>query len=123
MRPTYILVVAGFCLAAAGCSSDAATSAGASSVLLTVHVGLFGGPARPGGGMADSNAPQPNAPIKLTNHAGRVWSHKTGRDGIARFSMRPGRYTINSPTCGRGPEQVTLKAGHPVRVQIECDIP
>lgn len=94
------------------------------SVPLQVHIGLFGGPARAGGGMADSNAPQPDAPVTVTNGAGRTWSSKTGRDGVARFSVQPGHYAVTSPSCGPvAARQVTVKPGQRAYVQVRCDIP
>jgi hypothetical protein len=106
----------------AGCT-DASPALSRARATLRVHVGLFGGPPRPYGGMADSDAPQPDAPIRVTNDVGREWSATTGHDGIAAFSLRPGRYTITSPSCGRGPQPVVLKSKQRTYVEVRCDIP
>jgi hypothetical protein len=90
---------------------------------LLVHIGLFGGPGLPGGGMADSNAPAPGAPVTVQNATGREWRAETGRSGVARFTIRPGRYVVTSSYCGHGPQRVAVKADRPARVQIRCDIP
>jgi hypothetical protein len=111
----------------AGCSSSHPGSGAPSSTpavpagLLAVHVGLFGGPERPGGGMADSNAPQPDAVVRVMDNTGRTWSATTGRDGIARVSVPAGRYTVSSP-CG-APQRVAVVAGQRAYAQVACDIP
>jgi hypothetical protein len=92
------LLSLGLIILLAGCT----TSDHEQSATLTVHVGLFGGPPRPGGGMADSNAPQPNAPIAVTDVLGSTRHAVTDASGLASFSVRPGRYTITSPSCGSG---------------------
>jgi hypothetical protein len=125
MRHASVTVMLSFMSAAAvftGCSRSSLAPSPALATL-RVHVGLFGGPLGRNGGMADSNAPQPGAPIGVKNAAGREWSTKTRPDGIATFSLRPGRYTIASPLCGRGPHAVVLKAKQRAYVQVRCDIP
>jgi hypothetical protein len=118
----------GWLRAAVLCASAAALVAacangGQPESTLLVHIGLFGGPGLPGGGMADSDAPAPDSPVTVRNAAGREWRAETGRDGVARFTVRPGRYVVTSSYCGHGPQQVTVKAGRRVHVQIRCDIP
>ncbi|MGH3521465.1 MAG: hypothetical protein ACRDU4_01250 [Mycobacterium sp.] len=90
---------------------------------LKVHVGLFGGPALSDGGMADSDAPQFDASVTVVNGAGRSWTAKTGRDGVASFSVLPGKYSVTSPSCGPGPQSITVKAGQRALVQVRCAIP
>jgi hypothetical protein len=104
----------------AACTSGQHRSASQLSGL-QVHVGLFGGPARPDGGMADSNAPQPNATVTLVNGTGRKWTANTGRDGVASFSVLPGEYSVTSLSCG--PQSVTIRASQRAYIQIRCDIP
>lgn len=115
------------CLAAsaviAGCASSQQHDAALRAPTLDVHIGLFGGPAQPDGGMADSNAPEPNARVIVTNGAGRDWRASTGAGGVARFFLRPGRYLVTSPTCGHGPQHVVVRAGRLAHVQIQCAIP
>jgi hypothetical protein len=87
------------------------------------NVGLFGGPMSPDGGMADSNAPQPNAPIVLIagDHTRHV--RKTDSAGVATFSVLPGHYIVESPTCGHGPQRVVIHPNRVAHVEIRCDIP
>jgi hypothetical protein len=86
-------------LSVAGCTGASGGVHNPGLETLTVHLGLFGGPPRPSGGMALSNAPQPRAPILVTNGAKRTWNAKTNGHGIATFSVPPGLYMINSPSC------------------------
>jgi hypothetical protein len=89
---------------------------------LAVHIGLFGGPVRPGGGMADSNAPQPNAIVIATDDAGGMWSARTGQDGVATLSLPIGRYTVSSTSCG-SPQRIAVLTGKRAYAQIACAIP
>jgi hypothetical protein len=102
----------------AGSSSRSAVYLGR----LAVHIGLFGGPARPGGGMAASNAPQPNAIVIATDDAGRKWSARTGQDGVASLSLPIGRYTVSSTSCG-SPQRIAVETGKRAYAQIACAIP
>jgi hypothetical protein len=104
-----------------GCSSGDGTQV--RPVTLRVHLGLFGGPARPDGSMALSNAPDPSAPIVLTGRDGTTQTRRTHRDGIATFSVLPGRYTVESTTCGHGPQSVVIRANRLARVEVRCDVP
>ena len=88
---------------------------------IAVHVGLFGGPLRPDGGMAESNAPQPDATVTVLDDSGRRWSAKTGQDGVASVSVPAGQYTVSS-VCG-SPQRVTVLAGKRAYVQLTCAIP
>ncbi len=94
------------------------------SATLQVHIGLFGGPPASGGGMAASNAPQPNAPVIVTNEGGRKWSANTDSGGLATFSVQPGPYNVTSSSCGPLIAQhVTVNAGQVARVEVRCAIP
>jgi len=112
----------GTALLVAACTTERHPPAPPDSTLL-VHIGLFGGPGLPGGRMADSNAPAPDESVTVGNAAGREWRAETGRDGVAMFTVRPGRYMVASPYCGHGPQRVTAEAGRRSYVQIRCDIP
>lgn len=95
-----------------------------SPATLQVHIGLFGGPPRPGGGMALSDAPQPNASVVVTNEAGRKWTAKTDSAGLATFSVQPGPYDVASPPCGpASARRVTVEAGQAARVEVRCAVP
>lgn len=72
--------------------------------------------------MADSNAPQPNAPVNVMDDTGRKWSAKTGRDGVATLSVPAGHYTVSSSFCG-SPRRITVVAGTRSYVQVACPIP
>jgi hypothetical protein len=112
----------------AGCSSGHPKSGPPSSKsvvstgLLAVHVGLFGGPERPDGGMAESNAPQPDAAVSVRDSTGHTWRATTGRDGVATIPVPAGRYTVSSPFCA-GPQRVTVVRGQRAHVQVACTIP
>jgi hypothetical protein len=130
MTPTWCRVfLLGMAMAVlAGCASrdagfDTRLPMPAARVgLLTVHVGLFGGPPRRGGGMALSNAPEASAPVSLTADSGRTWSAKTDRSGLTRFAVPADRYTVSSSFCG-APQHVTIVAGKRAYVQLACAIP
>lgn len=104
-----------------GCASS--TAANPAPVVLTVQLGLYGGPYVPGRGMADVDVPQPDAPITVTNLAGRIRTGHTDREGVATFDVRPGRYVVDSPSCGPGPHRITVAPGRLTRVDLHCDIP
>ena len=108
-------------LLAAGCSDAGGTQA--RPVTLRVHLGLFGGPMRPDGGMAASNAPQPNAPIVIIASDRIRRTSRTDARGIATFSVLPGRYIVDSPTCGHGPQRVVIHPNLVAHVEVRCDIP
>lgn len=55
------------------------------SATVRVHVGLYGGPARPGGGMALNNAPEPRTPITMTDMIGHTRTAQTDAAGVATF--------------------------------------
>ena len=117
--PALLLAVAAFALS--GCAGHVTTTESAPTVHLTVHLGLFGGPARPNGRMGLENESDPGAPITLTDPTGRTWRVRTDDNSIARFAIQPGRYTVDSPTCGHGPRHVMIRSDR--RVQLRCDVP
>lgn len=98
-------------------------SSGAALATLTVHIGLFGGPMRPSGGMALSNSPAENADVTAVNSAGRKSAARTHADGVATMKLAPGRYAVYSTYCGTGHHHVVLTADKVTRVQIDCAIP
>lgn len=112
-------------LALAGCASSAAGDAGGEHLAtLTVHVGIFGGPERPDGGMAASNAPAANAPVVIADRSGVTERAKTDADGVARFFVAPGRYLVRSPSCGPARSQaVVVHGNHSAHLDIRCDVP
>lgn len=124
MRPYLpVLSCMGVAVILAGCTSSQMGPVHPHAPTLDVHLGLFGGPVRLDGHMADSNAPDPHSPIVVTDNTGHTWTTNTGDDGIAAFFVQPGAYTVTSPTCGSGPEHVTVRSTHTAHVQIRCDIP
>ncbi len=108
-------------LAVTGCANGQPAARSSRPVYLTVHLGLFGGPARPNGTMALVNGSDPGAPITVADSTGRTWTVKTDHASLARFQLHPGRYTIKSPTCGHGPRHVIVRVDR--RVQLRCDVP
>ena len=104
-----------------GCASARPQAGGPAPTTLTVHIGVFGGPARPNGGMAVSNAPRADAAVTVTDPTGNQWQATTGRDGIARFSVAPGQYIVRTP-CGSA-VHVTVRAGEVARARAHCDVP
>lgn len=118
MRPIVAMLLAGTVLSTSACAGNAERR-----VYLTVHVGAFGGPARPDGGMALSDAPQPGVRITVTDAAGHAMTRGTDRGGRATFTVAPGRYVVASSECGpTTPRRVTV-ARVPVTVNIICAIP
>jgi hypothetical protein len=71
--------------------------------------------------MAAMNGPDPGAPITVKDATGHTWRVRTNDDSIAEFAIRPGRYVVNSPTCGDGPRHVFIQSD--VRIQLRCDVP
>jgi hypothetical protein len=97
---------------------------GTTGVTLTVEVGVYGGPPRPDGAMAVSNAPVAHDKVIVSDLAGRKRSAITRADGTARLDLPPGRYTVLSTSCGPTSGQpVTLAAGKPAYLQIVCSVP
>lgn len=105
----------------AGCTGGGSSSAALAT--LTVHIGLFGGPARPGGGMALSNSPAENENVTAVDAAGSQSRTRTDANGVATLSLAPGRYTVFSTYCGTGPHRAVLSANRTTRLQIDCPIP
>jgi hypothetical protein len=120
LQPPALLLAVAAC-ASSGCAGQATTTQSAPTVHLTVHLGLFGGPARPDGRMGLENGPDPGVPIMLTDATGRSRRTQTDDNSIARFAIRPGRYTIESPTCGHVPRHVVIRSDRHVR--LRCDVP
>jgi hypothetical protein len=112
-------------LALAACTNGGghSQSPAPSPVALTVHVGLFGGPARPDGGMAMSNSPAERVNVTATSAAGRTSTAMTDASGRATLHLAPGRYAVFSTYCGPGPQTISLSAGEPAQLQIICPIP
>ena len=107
----------------AGCSS-VGPNAPARPARLIVHVGMFGGPMRPDGHMAASNAPAVGEQVVAVavGRAGRRYTGTTGADGLATLRLPAGRYRVGSGYCG-GPRTVTVPVGGSARVDIRCDVP
>jgi hypothetical protein len=112
-------------LALAACTNGGghSQSPAHSPVALTVYVGLFGGPARPGGEMAMSNSPAERVNVTATSAAGRTSTATTDASGRATLRLMPGRYTVFSTYCGTGRQTISLSAGEPAQLQINCPIP
>ena len=108
-------------MSVAACATHTSSAQSATTVHLSVHLGLFGGPARPNGRMAADNGPDPGAPITVQDATGHTWRVRTNDHSFAEFDIRPGRYVVNSPTCGDGPRHVLVNSD--VRIQLRCDVP
>ena len=105
----WLWIVLTWVVVLGGCASSR-TGADTAATTLTVHIGVFGGPARPNGGMAVSNAPRAGAAVTVTDGSGNQWHATTDRDGIARFSVAPGQYAVHDP-CDFRDHHVTVRAG------------
>jgi hypothetical protein len=127
LRQRRVLVLLSAAAVLAGCTGGGPDSGGSSGgvalATLTVHIGLFGGPARLGGGMALSNSPAQNENVTAVDAAGVRSRTQTDANGVAMLSLAPGRYTVFSTYCGTGPHRVVLSANRTTRVQIDCPIP
>lgn len=121
MRTAGGVTVLGVVVLATACSTSHPSDQ--PTVTFRVHLGLYGGPPRPDGGMADSNASQPDTPIVLTADGGKKLTHQTNANGVATFDVRPGRYMIDSPTCGSGPRSVVIRSVGTPQENLRCDIP
>jgi hypothetical protein len=119
MRIAMLLVLLA---AMVGCASDHQAGGGPATDLI-VHVGVFGGPMRPNGEMAASNAPQRDARITVTDRSGHTWTARTNRLGIASFAVPAGSYQVHGPCEPTKPEVVAVRSGHIARVQVQCDVP
>jgi hypothetical protein len=98
----------------------------ASSAVLKVNVGLYGGPPNPATGEeAETGAPIPNTLITVTRVGGRDVTGSTGSTGIAEFDLPPGKYSVSSAECGAGgePGEVTLATGATVVHRVVCSVP
>ena len=124
MKPlvTALLVLNSVAGLAACTRSDGAATVQPSATV-RVHVGLYGGPLQPGGGMALNNAPEPQTPVTVTDMTGHMRTAKTDSTGVVTFVVAPGRYVIDSPLCGHGPQPVTARPSHTSYVQVRCDVP
>jgi hypothetical protein len=107
----------------AACTRADGASTVQRSATVRVHVGLYGGPERLGGGMVLNNAPEPGAPISVTDMTGHTRTAKTDAAGVATFVVAPGRYIVNTPMCGHGPQPVTARPSRTAYVQVRCDVP
>ena len=105
-----------------GCASSGGGAAAGPSTKLTVHIGIFGGPAGPDGEMAASNEPDAGARIVITDRAGNTQRAKTDADGIATFSVRPGYYSVSGP-CTVGTRSVTVRSNRAAHVELRWDVP
>jgi hypothetical protein len=106
-----------------GISSSGGSSSGAVLVMLIVHIGLFGGPARAGGGMALSNSPAQNENVTAVDAGNRNSVARTNADGVATLRLASGRYTVYSTYCGTSPHHVVLTIHAVSHVRIDCAVP
>jgi hypothetical protein len=117
--PTMVfLALAAACNNAGGHSESSARS----PVTLTVHVGLFGGPPGPDGGMAVSNSAAARVNVTATNAVGVQSTAKTNSNGRATMRLMPGQYTVFSTYCGTGVQTVSLTANRSEQMHIICPI-
>jgi len=121
--PTLLITM----LALAGCArgnADHGRGSGSASLAgLTVHIGLFGGPARLGGGMALSHSPAQMENVTAVDEAGHEFVAQTDEYGVATLHLAAGPYTVFSTGCGDGRHHVVLTTTRITRVQIHCAIP
>jgi hypothetical protein len=103
----------------AGSAGVVSSSSGGELIELTVQVGLFGGPMRPDGTMAEVNAPAQGIAVTVTGAGSVIVRRTTGPDGTAVFHVAPGRWTVSS-TCGN-PQ--TLDVPQSVVASVQCDVP
>jgi hypothetical protein len=88
---------------------------------VVVHVGLYGGPARPSGAMALSNAPAADQTVTAVDAAGHRFAVRTNGDGNAVLRLPPGRYTI-STSCGQV-HHLVASVDRAIPVRIACVVP
>jgi Carboxypeptidase regulatory-like domain len=96
------------------------------SAVLTVSVGMYGGPLNPNTGrQAETGAPIPNQTVTVTDKTGRIVTATTNSTGLATVRLMPGRYSVSSTACGPGStaQPVTLLANATVHYQVACSIP
>lgn len=115
--------LAALALICAGCGGPvpAGDSHNGKTGTLAVAVIEAGGPAVPGGGTPKHRVP--NAEVKITG-AGVNISSRTGKAGVATFSLPSGSYLISSPTCGSTePRKVTVTAKGSRSLTWWCPVP
>lgn len=93
------------------------------SARVTVHIGLFGGPPKPDGEMALSDAPAAGQNVTAMDSQGRAHVVRTDARGTATMLLPPGAYTVFSTTCGAGRQRIELTVGGSAHLQIVCAIP
>lgn len=121
MRVKLVVIIC-VCLLAA-CTSGGSDSDTPPRPTLKVHVGLFGGPAMPGGGMALSDSPAENVNVTAVGANGQKHRVRTDAAGIATMYLSSGTYTVYSTYCGTRSQHVVLRTGHTSQVQIRCAVP
>ncbi len=103
----------------AGCTTPA-------DAVVDVKVGLWGGPARPTGGMALEGEPARGVNVTVRDAHGKTWEGTTDQQGVAQLDLRPGAYVIFSTYCGPTEDAApvtTLQPGDIRSVEIRCDVP
>jgi hypothetical protein len=114
------ILTLGFAVGAtAGCTPAAPDES--HQATLRVHVGMFGGPARPNGGMALQDSPASGENVTAVDDAGDEFTALTDAQGVAVLHLRPGRYTVYSTYCGPH-SAIALPTGQVRRVQIGCQV-
>jgi hypothetical protein len=96
-------------------------SATAGPVLVSGHVGLFGGPLNPKTGrMALNGSPAAQMRVTAVSKTRKV-AATTGRDGRFVLHLPPGNYLIKSE-CGVG-KHLAVHGQRPVHIDLQCDVP
>jgi hypothetical protein len=107
----------------AGCTHTRTSGNGTLTATLTVHIGLFGGPAKPDGEMALSNSPADGENVTALDARGGTHLARTDATGTATMPLAPGKYSVFSTYCGTGPQHIELTAHRSAHVQIDCPTP
>ena len=119
-------------LSAAGSTASAAqpTTNGASpqadDAVVSVKVGLWGGPLQPTGGMALKGKPAIGVNVTARDAHGATWGATTDQQGVAQLRLSPGAYAIFSTSCGPTEDVApvtTVKSADIRTVEIRCDVP
>jgi hypothetical protein len=124
-RLAATLLLATIALASTSCTSQQIDHPAEARPLATlrVHIGLYGGPLRPGGGMALQNAPAPRENVTAVDADGREFVALTDATGVATMRLATGRYKVFSTYCGNGPQTAVLTADQSSKVHIVCPVP
>jgi hypothetical protein len=121
-RGLLVTILIASCILA-DCTRTRTRGHGKLTATLTVHIGLFGGPAKPAGEMALSNSPADGENVTALDARGGMHLARTDATGTATMQLAPGKYSVFTTYCGTGPQHIELTAHRRAHVEIDCPIP